>query len=35
LFGDDDFADLFRRGGPAVGPAGVMASVMVLQVLHD
>jgi transposase len=36
LFGDEDFADLFPsgRGRPSV-PAGVMASVMVLQVLHD
>jgi hypothetical protein len=36
LFGDDDFADLFPsgRGRPSV-PASVMASVMVLQVLHD
>jgi hypothetical protein len=36
LFGDDDFADLFPsgRGWPPV-PASVMASVMVLQVLHD
>ena len=36
LFGDGDFADLFPsgRGRPSV-PAGVMASVMVLQVLHD
>jgi Transposase domain (DUF772)/Transposase DDE domain len=36
LFGDDDFADLFpsRKGRPSV-PASVMASVMVLQVLHD
>jgi Transposase domain (DUF772) len=36
LLGDDDFADLFPsgRGRPSV-PASVMASVMVLQVLHD
>jgi IS5 family transposase len=36
LFGDEDFADLFPsgKGRPSV-PAGVMASVMVLQVLHD
>jgi hypothetical protein len=36
LFTDGDFADLFRsgRGRPSV-PASVMASVMVLQVLHD
>jgi hypothetical protein len=36
LFGDEDFADLFPsgRGWPSV-PASVMASVMVLQVLHD
>ena len=36
LFADGDFADLFPsgRGRPSV-PAGVMASVMVLQVLHD
>ncbi|HEX6854839.1 MAG TPA: transposase, partial [Streptosporangiaceae bacterium] len=36
LFGDDDFADLFPsgRGRPSV-PASVIASVMVLQVLHD
>ncbi|HEY1617813.1 MAG TPA: IS1182 family transposase [Streptosporangiaceae bacterium] len=36
LFGDGDFADLFPsgRGRPSV-PASVMASVMVLQVLHD
>lgn len=36
LFGDDDFADLFRsgKGRPSV-PASVMASVMVLQALHD
>jgi hypothetical protein len=36
LFGDEDFADLFpsRRGRPSV-PASVMASVLVLQVLHD
>jgi transposase len=36
LFADEDFADLFRsgRGRPSV-PASVMASVMVLQVLHD
>jgi transposase-like protein DUF772/DDE family transposase len=36
LFTDEDFADLFPsgRGRPSV-PAGVMASVMVLQVLHD
>src|SRR5436190_19198125 len=36
LFADEDFADLFPsgRGRPSV-PAGVMASVMVLQVLHD
>jgi hypothetical protein len=36
LFADEDFADLFPsgKGRPSV-PAGVMASVMVLQVLHD
>src|SRR5712691_5018872 len=36
LFGDEDFADLFPsgRGRPSV-PASVMASVLVLQVLHD
>src|SRR5437762_320227 len=36
LFGDADFADLFPsgKGRPSV-PASVMASVMVLQVLHD
>jgi hypothetical protein len=36
LFGDEEFAGLFPsgRGRPSV-PAGVMASVMVLQVLHD
>jgi Transposase DDE domain/Transposase domain (DUF772) len=36
LFGDEDFADLFPsgRGRPSV-PASVIASVMVLQVLHD
>ena len=36
LFGDEDFADLFPsgKGRPSV-PASVMASVMVLQVLHD
>ena len=36
LFADEDFADLFLsgRGRPSV-PASVMASVMVLQVLHD
>jgi len=36
LFTDGDFADLFPsgRGRPSV-PASVMASVMVLQVLHD
>ena len=36
LFGDEDFADLFPsgKGRPSV-PAGVMASVLVLQVLHD
>src|SRR5215510_3333710 len=36
LFADEDFADLFPsgRGRPSV-PASVMASVMVLQVLHD
>jgi Transposase domain (DUF772)/Transposase DDE domain len=36
LFTDEDFADLFPsgRGRPPV-PASVMASVMVLQVLHD
>src|SRR6266513_6065224 len=36
LFADADFADLFPsgRGRPSV-PASVMASVMVLQVLHD
>jgi Transposase domain (DUF772)/Transposase DDE domain len=35
LFGDEDFADLFPsgRGRPSV-PASVLASVMVLQVLH-
>jgi hypothetical protein len=35
LFADEDFADLFPsgRGRPSV-PASVMASVMVLQVLH-
>src|SRR5215467_4408931 len=36
LFADEDFADLFPsgRGRPSV-PASVMASVLVLQVLHD
>jgi hypothetical protein len=36
LFADEDFADLFPsgRGRPSV-PVSVMASVMVLQVLHD
>jgi hypothetical protein len=36
LFTDEDFADLFpsAKGRPSV-PASVMASVMVLQVLHD
>src|SRR4249919_2155890 len=36
VFGDEDFADLFPsgKGRPSV-PASVMASVMVLQVLHD
>jgi Transposase domain (DUF772)/Transposase DDE domain len=36
LFTDEDFADLFPsgRGRPSV-PASVVASVMVLQVLHD
>ena len=36
LFGDAEFADLFPsgKGRPSV-PASVMASVMVLQVLHD
>jgi hypothetical protein len=36
LFTNEDFADLFPsgRGRPSV-PASVMASVMVLQVLHD
>jgi IS5 family transposase len=36
LFGDEDFADLFPsgKGRPSV-PASVMASVLVLQVLHD
>jgi IS5 family transposase len=36
LFTDEDFADLFPsgRGRPSV-PASVMASVLVLQVLHD
>jgi IS5 family transposase len=36
LFRDDDFADLFPsgKGRPSV-PASVMASVLVLQVLHD
>jgi hypothetical protein len=36
LFRDGDFADLFPawRGRPSV-PASVMASVLVLQVLHD
>jgi hypothetical protein len=36
LFRDEDFADLFPsgRGRPSV-PASVMASVLVLQVLHD
>src|SRR5215469_2750467 len=36
LFADEDFADLFPSGrGRASVPASVMASVMVLQVLHD
>lgn len=36
LFADEDFADLFPsgKGRPSV-PASVMASVMVLQTLHD
>ena len=36
LFADEDFADLFPsgKGRPSV-PASVMASVIVLQVLHD
>jgi hypothetical protein len=36
LFTDEDFADLFPsgRGRPSI-PASVMASVLVLQVLHD
>jgi hypothetical protein len=36
LFSDEDFADLFLsgKGRPSV-PASVLASVMVLQVLHD
>jgi hypothetical protein len=36
LFSDEDSADLFPsgKGRPSV-PASVMASVMVLQVLHD
>src|ERR1039458_10743172 len=36
LFTDEDFADLFPsgKGRPSV-PASVMASVLVLQVLHD
>src|SRR5215472_13745991 len=36
LFTDEDFADLFPsgRGRPSV-PASVMASMLVLQVLHD
>lgn len=36
LFRDEDFADLFRseKGRPSV-PASMMASVMVLQVLHN
>jgi hypothetical protein len=36
LFTDEDFADLFPsgRGRPSV-PASVIASVMVLHVLHD
>jgi Transposase domain (DUF772)/Transposase DDE domain len=36
LFADEDFADLFPsgKGRPSV-PASVVASVMVLQVLHD
>src|SRR5215471_6788024 len=36
LFADEEFTDLFPsgRGRPSV-PASVMASVMVLQVLHD
>jgi hypothetical protein len=36
LLADEDFADLFLsgRGRPSV-PASVMASVLVLQVLHD
>jgi IS5 family transposase len=36
LFGDEDFADLFPSGrGRPPGLASVMASVMVLQALHD
>jgi Transposase domain (DUF772)/Transposase DDE domain len=36
LFADEDFADLFPSGrGRPSAPASVMASVMVLQVLHD
>jgi hypothetical protein len=36
LLADEDFADLFPSGaGPASVPASVMASVLVLQVLHD
>ena len=36
LFGDEDFADLFPsgKGRPSV-PVSMIASVMVLQVLHD
>jgi hypothetical protein len=36
LFGDEDFEDLFPsgRGRPSI-PASVMASILVLQVLHD
>ena len=35
LFGDEDFADCSRREGRPSVPASVMASVLVLQVLHD
>src|SRR6516162_9353925 len=36
LFADEDFADLFPSGrGRPSAPASVLASVMVLQVLHD
>ena len=36
LFRDEDFADLFPSGkGRRPVPASVMASVLVLQVLHD